>query len=361
MNEDRGQEPSGGPAPAPDVSVLVVTWNTRDLTLECVRHVLERRGALEVEVVVVDNASADGTAAALRERYPDVVVVENEANQGFPRANNQALALARGRHVLYLNSDAFVDPGTLEACVRALDGDPALGMVGCRLEYGDGRVQYEGARRDYRLGHMVSEFLYLHQLFPRHPVFASHLMGDWDHRDSRDVEAICGAFMMVRRDVAVALGGLPEDIFMYHEDLSFCMRVRDAGWRIRYLADVRTVHLANQSANRSPARLFLLEPEAFTLLIREKQGPLAGAAARALWGVRALVRLAIAGPASILPLRSLKARYPRLFHPERHALIFLWSLSPRLVRRLIPVATGAPPTAGRGSLPTDVRQVEVAS
>lgn len=340
-----GREGTGG---VPDLSVLVVSWNTRDLTLECLRQVLAGRGVLDVEVVVVDNASSDGTAAAIRARYPDVLVVENEANHGYPRANNQALEVARGRHVLYLNSDAFVDPGTLERCVRALDEDGTLGMVGCRLEYGDGRIQYEGGRRDYRLAHVAMEVLYLHELFPRHPVFASHLMGDWDHDDTRDVEAICGAFMMVRREVAVDLGGLPEDVFMYHEDLSFCLRVRRAGWRIRYLADVRTVHLANQSSMRSRSRLFLLEPEAFTLLIREKQGPAAAAAARALIGLRALLRLAVVAPASLLPLRGLKDRYPRFFHPERHALQLVWSLSPRLVRPLMPVADGAPGPSGRG-------------
>jgi GT2 family glycosyltransferase/alpha-tubulin suppressor-like RCC1 family protein len=331
----------------PDLSVLVVSWNTLDLTLECIRHVHEARGDLAVEVLVVDNASADGTAAAIRERYPDVVVVENEANEGFPRANNQALAMARGRHVLYLNSDALVDPDTLERCVAALDRDPALGVVGCRLEYPDGRIQYECARRDYRLGHMAAEFFYLHQLFPAHPVFAAHLMGDWDHRDSRDVEAISGAFMMARRQVALDVAGLPEDVFMYHEDLSFCLRVRRAGWRIRYLADVRAVHLSGQSSKRNPARLYLLEPRALTLLIREKQGAAAAGAARALWGVRALFRLAIALPASVLPVRGLRARYPRLFHPQRHALQLLWSVSPRLVERMVPTAGSADRPAPR--------------
>lgn len=345
MNGDRGRNPSGSAVPAPDLSVIVVTWNTRELTLECLRRVHETRGDLDMEVVVVDNASADGTAAVIRERYPDVVVVENETNDGFPRANNQALALSRGRHVLFLNSDAFVDAGTLERCVRALDEDPSLGLVGCRLEYPDGRIQYECARRDYRLGHMAAEFLYLHQLFPRHRLFAAHLMGDWDHRDDRDVESVSGAFMMARREAVLEVGGLPEDLFMYHEDGAFCMRVRRAGWRIRYLADVRAVHLSNQSARRSPARLFMLEPEALMLLIRERQGPVAAGAARALFGVRALLRLAIAAPASLLPLRRLKARYPRLFHPERHALYVLWSLSPRLVRRLIPTTGGHPGAA----------------
>jgi GT2 family glycosyltransferase len=360
MNGEREGSPSGSAAAAPDLSVIVVTWNTRDITLECLRHVHETRGDLDVEVLVVDNASADGTAAAIRERYPDVVVVENETNDGFPRANNQALALSRGRHVLFLNSDAFVDEGTLERCVRALDDDPALGLVGCRLEHTDGRIQYECARRDYRLEHMAAEFFYLHQLFPRHRLFAAHLMGDWDHRDSRDVECLSGAFMMARREAALGVGGLPEDIFMYHEDAAFCMRVRRAGWRIRYLADVRAVHLSNQSARRSPARLFMLEPEAFMLLIREKQGPVTAGAARALFGVRALLRLAIAAPVSVLPLRRLKARYPRLFHPERHALHFAWSLSPRLVRRLIPTAGGPPGAGAGGGRAAAHREVEVA-
>src|SRR5690606_31348674 len=167
------------------------------------------------------NASSDGTAQAVREHFPHVRVISNSVNVGFPRANNQALACARGRYVLYLNPDTEVRPGTLGACVAELDANPDIGVVGCRLESPDGTIQYEGARNTYRFRHLAFELLWLHMFFPRSRIFGDHRLGSWDHRGTRDVEAVSGAFMMVRRELAVRLGGLPDDVFMYHEDLSF--------------------------------------------------------------------------------------------------------------------------------------------
>ena len=102
----------------------------------------------------------------------------------------------------------------------------SVGVVGCRMIYPDGRIQYEGGRRDYRLRHLVWEAFYLHELFPRSALFAHQLMGDWDHHGRRDVEALLGAFMLARAEVARAIGGLPDEVFMFHEDLAFCLRAR---------------------------------------------------------------------------------------------------------------------------------------
>lgn len=335
----------------PILSVVVVTWNVRELTLACLESVERESTALGgagagVEVVLVDNASRDGTVEAVREAFPWVRVMANSENVGFPRANNQALEVARGRYILFLNPDTVVGPGTLEGCVAALEGDTGVGMVGCRLVYPDGQVQYEGGRRAYRLRHLLGEVFYLHMFFPRHRIFADHLMGDWDHLGRREVEAISGAFMMVRRDLAVELGGLPEDLFMYHEDLSFCLRVRGAGHRIVYLGDLETTHFSNQSGRQSRSRLELLEGACKVQLIRESEGEVAAAVARVVFGIRSVVRLGVAGVGAVAGLvvpgfRRWKERYPRVFDGGLHLLHLLWSISPRLVRGSIPSAPGS--------------------
>jgi GT2 family glycosyltransferase len=323
----------------PDLSVIIITWNVRELTLGCLESIRREAGSLSVEVLIVDNASSDGTVAAVREHFPEVVLIANAENVGFPRANNQALREARGRHILFLNPDTVVGPGTLERCVAELDADHAVGLVGCRLMYPNGEVQLEGGRRTYRLRHLLGEVLYLHMFFPRHRVFAHQLMGDWDHRDTRDVEAICGAFMMTRREVALELGGLPEDIFMYHEDLSFCLRILKAGYRIRYLGEVETIHYANQSSRKSRSRLELLEGECKLRLIEEAQGRSAAVVGRVVFGVRSLLRLMIAGVGSVVPgVGRARERYPRVFDGGLHLLHLAWSISPRIVRGRIPVA-----------------------
>jgi GT2 family glycosyltransferase len=337
------------PARAPKLSVIVVTWNVRELTLACLAAVYRTTAGLPIEVIVVDNGSEDGTTAAVRARFPEARVIANAVNAGFPRANNQGLAAARGEHVLFLNPDTEVGEGAIGACVAELDRDATVGATGCKLLYSDGRIQLECARRPYLLRHLLAETLYLHMLFPTSAVFAHHVMGDWDHEGSRDVEALCGAFLMVRRELAHALGGLPEDLFMYHEDLSFCLRVRRAGWRIRYLGEWSTVHHWRQSSRKSTAALALLEGACKLQLIREAQGSLHAAVGRGVFAVRSLLRLVVAGAGTVLPATSrVRERYPRVFDARRHALQLAWALAPWTVRRLMPRnAERAPVLAAR--------------
>jgi N-acetylglucosaminyl-diphospho-decaprenol L-rhamnosyltransferase len=326
----------------PDVSVIVVGWNVRDLTVRCIDTLLRRSEGVSLQVILVDNASSDGTAAAVRSRFPEVEVLEPGENLGFPRANNLALDRVRGRYILYLNPDTEVGEGTVAATVAALDAEPGLGAVGCRLLYPDGTVQREGARNAYRLRDLAYELLYLHMLFPRSRVFGHHLMGDWDHGSDRDVEAICGAFILTRADLAREIGGLPDDVFMYFEDLAFCLRVRQRGYRIRYLARVHTIHYTNQSSlQRRDARWDLLEPEYKVRLIRERSGPVAGVAARALFAIRSLIRIGLTAASYLLPGgRRLRERHPQAFHMERHWLQLRWAVAPGSVAAQVPRAPG---------------------
>ena len=314
-----------------DLSVIVVTWNVKDLVLTCIQCVFERKGELEVEVILVDNGSSDGTLQAVRDSFPLVRIVQNDENLGFPRANNLALLEARGRHVLFLNPDTEVGDGTLEACVRVLDTDASLGAVGCRVLLPDGRVQVESARRHYRLLDLVWEAFYLHVFFPHSPIFAHQIMGDWDHQSDRDVEALMGAFIMVRRDVVLDVGGMPDEVFMYHEDLALCLRLEKRGWKIRYLSGVTTLHHHRASTARSSSPLELLEGEVRVRLIRERSGFLAGLAARALFAFRVAVRLLIA--MVTWPVRSLRDRFPQVANIRKQAALLVWTVWPAFVAK----------------------------
>src|SRR5262249_6133143 len=159
---------------------------------------------------------------------------------------------------------------------------------------GDGSTQLEGARRTYRLRHLIAEALYLHMLFPQNAWAGDHRMSWWDHQGAREVDAVSGAFLMTRAALARSLGGLPADLFMYHEDLAYCLRVRTAGWRVWYEGDVNTVHYWRRSSERSPLALELLVSECRVLLVREAQGRALGWVARVLWGIGSVVRLIIA-------------------------------------------------------------------
>ncbi|CAN5676198.1 glycosyltransferase family 2 protein [soil metagenome] len=321
------------------LSVVIVTWNVREDVIACLESLYcdAAVAPVELEVIVVDNDSTDGTVESIRQRYPQVAVHANSTNVGFPLANNQALRHARGEYVLLLNPDTEIRTGTLRACLDVLDGNSEIGMVGCRLELEDGSVQLECARRPYLLQHLLLEALYLHMLFPRNRICGDHLMSWWDHRGERDVEAISGAFMMARREVMEQVGGLPAELFMYHEDLAFCLRARRAGWRVRYLGGHSVLHRWRGSSRKSSETLALLEGECKVRLIREAQGPMAGSAARAAFGVRCAIRLVVGGIGMLLPGRSARAsRYPRVFDWRIHWLQLVWTLRPGRVAHRMP-------------------------
>lgn len=335
------------------LSVVIVTWNVRDLATACIESVIRTTAGIPLEIVVIDNASTDGTVPFLRARFPELVVLENRENIGFPLANNAALRHAQGEYVLFLNPDTEVGPGAIAACMDALDADPSIGAAGCRLELEDGRIQLECARRPYLLRHLAMELLYLHMLFPRSRVFGDHLMGYWDHRGERDVEAICGAFMLARRSVVDQVGGLPADVFMYHEDLAFCLRVRGAGWRIRYLGEHVALHRWRGSSSQSDAKLALLEGQYKLQLIRDAQGPSAAAVGRVLFALRCASRLVVGAAGTLLLGRTRFAtRYARVFAWRTHGLQLAWAVAPRAVAHLVPGAAanaGGPPDAVRGT------------
>lgn len=330
--------------PAPDVTVVMVTWNVRDVALRSLELLLERAGGLDLEVIVVDNASRDGTVEAIRSRHPGVVVIANRENVGFARGCNQGLDAARGRHLLLLNPDAWPgDARTLVGLVGALDRDPTLGAVGPRIEYPDGVLQAQCGRRDYRLRHLVWEALYLHVLFPRNPIFSHQLMGDWDHRGRREVEAISGAFLLVRTRAARMAGGIPEDVFLYYDDLALCLRLRRRGWRIECLGDLTAVHEGGSSTRQHVAPVYLFEGEVRVRLIRERSGPFWGLLSRVLMGTRSLMRLGIALALWPVPgLESMRKERPRIFQARRHALLLVWSVWPSRVRRALPTAPSRP-------------------
>jgi N-acetylglucosaminyl-diphospho-decaprenol L-rhamnosyltransferase len=332
------------------LSVVIVTWNVRELVLRCLAALQRESAELDMEIIVVDNASADGTVDALRGTYPDVRVLANRENIGFPIANNQGVAAARGDVVLFLNPDTEVRPGALRACMDCLAADAGVGVVGCQLVLEDGSVQFECARRTYRLQHLVMEILYLHMLLPRTRICGDHLMSYWDHEGERDVEAISGAFMMARRSVVEQVGGLPDDVFMYHEDLAFCLAARRAGWRIRYLGGHQVLHRWKGSSRKAGSALALLEGESKIRLIRDAQGDAAAIAGRLVYAVRSGSRILPAALGSLILGRTpLAERFPRLFDWRTHSLQFTWAVAPFLVARRIPRPVQRPAPAVSGA------------
>jgi len=233
-----------------DCSVLIVTYQSAaDLPL-CLDSVRRATHVASFEILVVDNASADGTAD-LAAQDPGVRLIRNRQNVGFARANNQAFREASGRHLLLLNPDAQVSDGSIDRMVAYLDAHPDVGVVGGRVLSPDGTLQ-RASRRSVPTP-MVSLFRLagLSRVFPHHPAARAYNLDDADPSLIMDVGAVMGAFLMVRREAAEKVGGMDERYFLYGEDIDFCMAVRAAGWRVVYYPDAVVTHRKGASSRQA--------------------------------------------------------------------------------------------------------------
>ena len=231
----------------PDLSIIVVNWNTRDLLAQCleaVAHDVETLEGATVETIVVDNASADDSVAMVRERFPWVRVVENESNLGFARANNQAIILAGGDSLLLLNSDAILLPGSLTGLLNCIDEAGHVGAVGPTLLNADRTFQASYSR----FPSVTSCFVQLLGLARRiyGPYFPS--ASPQDLAGLQPADWIGGACFMIRRSAIEDVGLLDENMFMYAEEMDWCYRLGRAGWLVGYCPDVAVVHLGGASS-----------------------------------------------------------------------------------------------------------------
>jgi len=237
----------------PEVSVIIVSYNTRELLRECIESILCEQGdGLAVEVIVVDNASADGSAAMVAERFPQVRLIANPDNRGFGAACNQGLEVARGRYALILNADIRAQPGALQRLVAFMDAHPDAAVCGGQLRYPDGRIQPSCAR-DLTLWWVFCEQSMLAKLFPRTRLFGGYWRTHWDFSATIETEQVMGACMMLRRPFP----RFDEDYFLYCEDTDLCYRVRQAGGRIYYVHDAVFVHHLGASGEPQRAQMVI--------------------------------------------------------------------------------------------------------
>ncbi len=278
-----------------DLSIIIVNWNTRELLAKCLRCVDDTVKKIRYETFVVDNHSTDGSPDMVRRDFPHVKLIANTENVCFARANNQAIREAQGRYVLLLNSDAFVKENTLDYMVEFMDAHPDAGMSGCKLLYEDGRLQPSCATYPTLLTETVIA-LGLDKLFPQSQVFGQYQMTNWDYSDTRTVDVIMGAFMLVRGDAIPKIGMLDEAFFMYSEEVDWCYRFQKAGWKIYFCPDVETVHLWGGSSKAVKVETLIRLYRARTQFFRKHYGWVSSFIFKTILMLNALLRV---GPGAV--------------------------------------------------------------
>jgi GT2 family glycosyltransferase len=250
-----------------DLGIVIVNWNTRDYLKRCLETIQASVGQFTFRVIVVDNASTDGSVDMVRQTFPDVEVIASTVNGGFSYGNNLGLralgyrgvgdvAADAPRYALLLNPDTEVPPTSLYGMVQFMDSRPEVGMAGPKLVLSDGSLDL-ACRRSFPTP-MVSFYRFsgLSKLFPQHRRFGQYNMTFADPDQELEVDSVVGAYMQVRREAVEAVGLLDETFFMYGEDLDWAYRIKKAGWKVFYHPQVTVKHVKRAASRRSPKAQF---------------------------------------------------------------------------------------------------------
>jgi len=270
-----------------DLSVIILNWNTRDLLAQSLRSLQRPQEGITFEVIVVDNASSDGSRDMLRADFPQIILHANPNNIGFGAGNNTGVPIAGGRYILFLNSDTVVEENALANIVQFGDANPDIGILGAKLLNEDGSLQYS-CRRYPNLLTGFFRNTPLGKLLPQNRFASDYLMKSYDHETPRDVDWVSGAALMMRRTLYEQIGAFDDDYFMYCEDVDLCWRANHAPlpenlrkeadgsaiakrisvfnvgqeeyklpgtWRVAYFPDARIFHYIGKSSDKAPTRM----------------------------------------------------------------------------------------------------------
>ena len=269
-----------------DLSIILVNWNTRDLLAQCLDSVYANPPSNRFEVLVVDNASTDGSAAVVRQRYPSAHLLESETNVGFAAGNNLALRVATGKYLLMLNPDTQVRPRAFDALKVFMDSAPHAGAAGARLLGPDG-TQQPACRPAPTLLREACDLFQVDRLYP----VSQYRTKAWDLSQPHRVDVVQGTCMLLRRKAVESVGLLDEGYFMYSEEVDLCHRLRQHGWQIWWVPRAVVVHYGAQSTQQARAKMFLHLYRSKVRFFRKHYGAATARAYKVLLASGALARM----------------------------------------------------------------------
>ena len=259
MNQEAKAKTSTAAAEAPGeivVSVIIVNWNARKFLLQCLASLTPAVCRYPMEIIVVDNDSSDGSPEAVEAEFPQVRLIRSGGNLGFARGNNLGVSHSRGRYLAFVNSDVKVLKDCMTTLVDYCDRHPDVGMAGPRIIGGDGKLQ-RSCRGFPTIWNMFCRSLALDVTFPRVKLFSGYAMLYWAQDALRPVDILTGCFWLARREALEKVGLLDESFFMYGEDMDWCRRFWNAGWKLMFVPAAEAIHYGGASSANAPVRFYI--------------------------------------------------------------------------------------------------------
>lgn len=239
-----------------DLSIIIVNYNTKELTLQCISSIYESNTKKNsFEIFVVDNNSSDGSVEAIKQQFKKVILIENKDNVGFSKANNQAIRQAKGEYILLLNSDTIVQENTLSIMLQYMQQNNDVGAAGCEVLLQDGKLDIACHRGFPTPSASFYYMLGLAKKYPNNPKFNQYHKSYLNMREIHEIDCLVGAFMIVRAETIQQVGMLDESFFMYGEDIDWCYRIKEAGWKIVYNPTVSIIHYKGASSRKKPVKI----------------------------------------------------------------------------------------------------------
>lgn len=254
------------------LSVVIVNYNVKYFLEQCLHSVQKSAAGIEVEIIVLDNQSTDGSLEYLKPRFPKANFIENETNLGFARACNKGLELARGQYVLFLNPDTLLSENTLEVCLRFFQFQKDAGAIGVKMLDGSGKFLKESKRSFPSPITSFYKLFGLARIFPKSKIFNRYYAGYLDKNKNHEVDVLAGAFMMIRKEVLDRIGGFDEAFFMYGEDIDLSYRIQKTGYKNYYLAETEIIHFKGESTRRGSLNYVRMFYTAMSIFVKKHYG-----------------------------------------------------------------------------------------
>ncbi|MBI2019740.1 glycosyltransferase family 2 protein [Candidatus Daviesbacteria bacterium] len=233
----------------PELSIIILNYNVKDLLLKCLESVFKNKTDKDRwQVIVVDNASSDGSAEAVKEKFPGVELIESKENLGFAGGNNLGVEKAKAPVILFLNPDTVVVGDAIQKTLEVLLSSPDFGAVGCRVELPDGRLDYSCHRGFPTPWNSFTYFTGLAKTFPKYSLFSSYSASFLNTNTAHEVDCISGTYLMVRKIAGEQIGFWDKDYFFNGEDIEFCYSLKEKGWKIYYYPLVKIIHYKGSSS-----------------------------------------------------------------------------------------------------------------